>query len=184
MTRRCRSWTRGKAVSSSSHTTPAQHTQAGNTGCFRQSPEPRLVILWSSRSFYLAHLLIETFTLLPQLPFELRLKIWRHTFPGPRVVKVNSYGIVKEDGYQFHAFYSTSPIPTTLSICTGSRAEVLRLYHPSFGMRYPAIPSIIYFNYDIDMLYFEFDAYQALNSQLLILALPDRYGQIDRKSVV
>jgi hypothetical protein len=46
-------------------------------------------------------------------------------------------------------------------------------------MRYPSIPSFIYFNYDIDTLYFKFDSYQALNSQLLALALSDRYGQVD-----
>lgn len=122
---------------------------------------------------------LKEFTLFAELPLELRLKIWQHTFPGPRVVKVNSYGIVKQDGYNFHAFYSTSPIPMAMSICSESRIEALRHYHASFGMRYPSIPSIIYFNYEIDTLYFEFDSHQALNSQLLILALSDRYLQFD-----
>ena len=122
---------------------------------------------------------VKKFTLFTALPLELRLNIWKHTFPGPRVVKINSYGIAKQDGYNFHAFYSTSPIPMALSICSESRAEALRHYHASFGMRHPFIPSIIYFNYEIDTLYFEFDSHQALNSQLLILALSDRYVQFD-----
>ena len=122
---------------------------------------------------------LNNFTFFPELPFELRLKIWRQAFPGPRVVKVNSYGMVNLDGYCFHAFCSASQLPIVLSVCQESRAEALRYYHPSFGMRYPSIPSIIYFNCDIDTLYFEFDSHQALNSQLLILALSDRYRQVD-----
>lgn len=121
---------------------------------------------------------LKSFARFPDLPLELRQLIWRETFPGRRIVKINSYGTVKQNSYTFHAFFSTAPIPIALSINSESRAEALRHYHPSFGMHSAAIPSIIYFNPSLDTLYFEFDAYQALNSQLLLLALSDRYGQV------
>jgi hypothetical protein len=121
-------------------------------------PKPRIPVSTpSSQDSQLSEL--DTFTLFLDFPVELRLKTWRHAFPGPRVVKVNSYGTVKQDGYHFHAFYSTSPVPIVLSVCQESREEALRHYHPSFDMGNPSIPSIIFFNYDFDTLYSEFDSY-------------------------
>ena len=66
-----------------------------------------------------------------------------------------------------------------LSVSSESRAEALRYYHSSFGMREPVIQSIIYLNHELDTLYFEFDSHQAMNSQRLILALSDGYGPLD-----
>jgi hypothetical protein len=35
--------------------------------------------------------LLTAFTLFPELPTELQLKIWEHAIPGPRVMKIKTH---------------------------------------------------------------------------------------------
>ncbi|TVY17186.1 hypothetical protein LARI1_G003842 [Lachnellula arida] len=96
------------------------------------------------------------FTLFPQLPSELRLKIWEEMLPGPRDVEIeyhmdyatfNGKKISKFSGWTSH-----EPVPVALHICQESRQEALVHYQPSFGSYFH--PSKIYFNFSRDTLLF------------------------------
>ena len=50
---------------------------------------------------------LKNFTLFPELPVELRLEIYDHMMPGPRIVEV----LFKEDGQKY---YTDCKVPTTL----------------------------------------------------------------------
>ncbi|TGO90614.1 hypothetical protein BPOR_0057g00110 [Botrytis porri] len=75
-----------------------------------------------------------------RVPLELRLKIWRLSFPGPRSIRISLI-----EGH----FMSNTNTPTGLRICKGSRDETLRFYKLCFA----ADPSNarIYFNVDCDV---------------------------------
>jgi hypothetical protein len=59
---------------------------------------------------------LDSFTLFHQLPTELRLKIWRHALPGPRVVEIHY--IAHIDGA-----LSSIATPTVLLVCLKSNQE-------------------------------------------------------------
>lgn len=61
------------------------------------------------------------FECFPRLPIELRLKIWRHCEPGPRVIDIK----VDEN---MRRFITAARTPISLQICQESRAETLRTY--------------------------------------------------------
>jgi hypothetical protein len=70
-----------------------------------------------------------TFKLFPNLPRELRLKIWHLIFPGPRIIKnvsVNFWG--SWDGKPFSASHQRIQHPVTLFVNHESRAETLKTY--------------------------------------------------------
>ncbi|TGO24427.1 hypothetical protein BPAE_0103g00280 [Botrytis paeoniae] len=81
-----------------------------------------------------------TFHPFPRFPLELRLKLWRLSFPGPRLVRISLI-----EGH----FMSNAIIPTGLRVCKESRDETLRFYKLCFA----ADPSNarIYFNVDCDV---------------------------------
>jgi hypothetical protein len=108
-----------------------------------------------------------SFTLFPQLPFELRLKIWRHCAPPPRIVAIGyKKGSSAEKGQTFISYAgwrrpkpiplvvwtSPDPVPTTLHICHESRQEAMKSYGPSFGSVFHQ--GEIYFNFAKDTLRF------------------------------
>jgi hypothetical protein len=64
---------------------------------------------------------IDTFALFTSLPSELRIKIWQHALPGPRVVAVR-YGRVHD------RYISDAPPPALLHVCTESRHVFLSTY--------------------------------------------------------
>jgi hypothetical protein len=68
----------------------------------------------------------KSFTRFTDLPIELRLKIWRHTLPGPRNLYMK-YGKARGK------FFCPYPPPICLHICTESRAEALKYYERAFG---------------------------------------------------
>jgi hypothetical protein len=77
---------------------------------------------------------LDTFTLFPELPLEVRLRIWRDAFPGPRFVHLGPLPIDFEEPFprEYNINYSRvkyfgSP-PITLRINPESRAETLRFY--------------------------------------------------------
>ncbi|PQE29464.1 hypothetical protein CJF32_00003219 [Rutstroemia sp. NJR-2017a WRK4] len=63
---------------------------------------------------------LEQFTLFPLLPAELRLKIWRQSFPPSRTIVLTPNPSTTQA--------SSAPLPTTLSVCSESRAETLHHY--------------------------------------------------------
>lgn len=82
-----------------------------------------------------------TFHPFPRLPLELRLKIWRSSLPGPRLIRISV-----EDG----SFKSNTPHPLGLQICKESREETLRIYQLSIAVE-PS-KNHIYINTDHDGL--------------------------------
>lgn len=97
-----------------------------------------------------------TFTLFPELPSELRLKIWRFCVPGPRTVGVQ-YKMKRDyfDGkrkFNFLGWRSSDPIPVILQICHESRSEALKSCRPAFGSFFHQ-PSI-YIDFEIDAVHF------------------------------
>lgn len=94
---------------------------------------------------------MDCFELFADLPAELRLQIWRYTFPAARNVNIKM--AIKENG--FGGWVSTNASqtpPIALRICQESRQEALRHYVLSFGTA-DSSPTI-YFNFDIDTLDF------------------------------
>ncbi|KAF7952415.1 uncharacterized protein EAE97_001912 [Botrytis byssoidea] len=81
-----------------------------------------------------------TFHAFPRLPLELRLEIWRLSFPGPRLIRIFFI-----EGH----FMSNATVPPGLHVCKESRNETLRFYKLCFA----ADPSNarIYFNVDCDV---------------------------------
>jgi hypothetical protein len=65
------------------------------------------------------------FTLFPQLPIELRNKIWRHATEFPQAI--NLYGIGRWEGVK-HSVSELYNIPPVLHASSESRAEALRHY--------------------------------------------------------
>ncbi|KAF7925858.1 hypothetical protein EAE99_005893 [Botrytis elliptica] len=88
----------------------------------------------------------DTFHPFPRIPLELRLKIWRLSFPGPRLTRIFFI-----EGH----FMSNATIPTGLHVCKESRNETLRFYKLCFA----AEPSKarIYFNVDCDVPHLKAD---------------------------
>ena len=94
---------------------------------------------------------MEKFTVFPNLAVELRLKIWRSSFPGPRNVGVKIR--IKDSGFGgWIVRENTPPPPVALHVCHESREEALKYYILSFGTT--VYPPTIYFNYQIDTLCF------------------------------
>ncbi|KUJ22672.1 uncharacterized protein LY89DRAFT_307337 [Mollisia scopiformis] len=97
-----------------------------------------------------------SFTLFPELPFELRLKIWQFSVPGPRIL-----GVGHE--IQYKSFYgrllpstiewrTSDPIPSLLHVCHESRKEALKLYQRSLGV--PLKQGKNYIDFGNDTIYF------------------------------
>jgi hypothetical protein len=98
----------------------------------------------------------KTFTLFPQLPYEIRLKIWRFAIPGPRVVPLHfELRDVTSDGKpisKFSPWRSSDPVPVVLHICHDARAEALKSLGRAFGTHFHE-PQV-YVNFDIDTILF------------------------------
>jgi hypothetical protein len=94
---------------------------------------------------------MENFGMFPNLPFELRLKIWKFTFPGPRNVGIQ----IRFKDFGFGGWMSRKRTPTppvALQVCHESREEALKCYILSFGTSLH--PPTVYYNYKIDTLCF------------------------------
>ncbi|KAL5325638.1 hypothetical protein ACEPPN_006766 [Leptodophora sp. 'Broadleaf-Isolate-01'] len=83
------------------------------------------------------------FTVFPNLPSELRLKIWQQAC-FPRIVTLTYTSSTS-------SFNSKTPPPTLLSVNQESRHESLRIYTLSFGTS--SQPARTYFNSYLDTLY-------------------------------
>lgn len=91
------------------------------------------------------------FTIFHKLPRELRQQIWRETLPGPRTVEVKCN--------KGNACTSSAKIPTALHVSAEARAEAMRFYKLSFGIKadskiVDAAPRI-WFDNTIDIFYMD-----------------------------
>jgi hypothetical protein len=76
---------------------------------------------------------LTTFHLFPNLPFELRLKIWEYAISEPRTVTISCQREMLDRERRFaKAFTSSTPPPRLLHINRESRFEALSLYSPTF----------------------------------------------------
>jgi hypothetical protein len=96
-----------------------------------------------------------------RLPKELRLKIWETVTDEQRVVVIHT--LLGYPGGWIPtsvpgAFYSSTPIPAALHVCSESRKIALKRYTLSFSTRHldwnPDQPARIWFNFERDALYF------------------------------
>jgi hypothetical protein len=73
---------------------------------------------------------LDSFTLFQKLPLELRLKIWRSTFPKPRFVSLGRSCIGPSCKVCHHEVQRDqhTPLPVTLGINSESRIETLKCY--------------------------------------------------------
>jgi hypothetical protein len=70
------------------------------------------------------------FTLFPNLPPELRIKIWHFSLPGPRIIEVKPLadGPFSERAFHFNGAHP----PPVLGACRESRGIALSVYKPLF----------------------------------------------------
>jgi len=104
-----------------------------------------------------------TFTCFPQLPTELRLKIWKTALPGSRVVRIDFDNNINRNfnsgdnrhGY-CHSNRITVPIrnPVLLSVSCEARQVALEQYQPVFHAHATSKQETTYFDYENDVLYF------------------------------
>jgi len=93
------------------------------------------------------------FHLFPQLPGELRLKIWKLALSTPRVVDIDcTKQSVEGERRWVERFYSSTPQPALLHACQESRFEALstNTYLPAFTTKHS--PNVIYVSFDQDTI--------------------------------
>ncbi|KAE9381206.1 hypothetical protein N431DRAFT_424799 [Stipitochalara longipes BDJ] len=112
-----------------------------------------------------------SFTLFPDLPVEIRLKIWSFIAPSPRTVSIKYKGLsFNSIGKGFLAaagWRSPDPVPIILHICQESRTEALKSYQLAFGLYLQR--GHIYFDFSKDTLRFgnsQGDAYMTVPEML------------------
>ncbi|KAE8448349.1 hypothetical protein EG329_009593 [Mollisiaceae sp. DMI_Dod_QoI] len=97
-----------------------------------------------------------SFTNFPELPSELRLKIWEYALPGPRILGVGHktqyktiYGRAIPTIFEWR---TSDPVPSILHACHESREEALKNYRPSFGI--PLQQGKNYIDFSKETIYF------------------------------
>lgn len=115
----------------------------------------------------------KSFELFSLLPTEIRLNIWRFT-TFPRAVEIHAdktVNIARSVRLQcsFTHFRTRTQLPATFSVCRESREVVLPRYKLCFSSAIDKdqAPSAIYFNPDVDILYF--GLYQDLVSRQAVI---------------
>ena len=99
-----------------------------------------------------------TFALFPDLPSELRLKIWRFSLQ-PRLIDVRLRPAFRPNGKPLPSPEELAlpppykaPLPTAFRICRESRNEVKEFYHPFDGITFrPAAGTLV--NLELDTIY-------------------------------
>ncbi|KAE9365284.1 hypothetical protein N431DRAFT_354150 [Stipitochalara longipes BDJ] len=86
------------------------------------------------------------FSLFTSLPSELRIKIWRSSFPGPRVVPVRFQRPSSQ-------YISDSSPPSLLHVCSESRSLFLSIYTKLILS--PKYDSAVFVNFAIDTIFFD-----------------------------
>jgi hypothetical protein len=111
----------------------------------------------------------DSFILFPQLPVELRLKIWKLSLPGPRVV------LLKQDSFPpTKSFRSPAEIPVALAVCRESRQEALIFYEFAFGVH--EFPGEICFDFSIDSILLDCETIEY--EDFLFLQIADSFRKL------
>lgn len=93
----------------------------------------------------------KSFKLFPNLPPELRIKIWRIAAPEPGILSVKEgLGYTTQAGHII--LPSTRKLPVILMVNVEARYEALKVFRPFFG---PQLNKVLYFDEEHDTLYFE-----------------------------
>ena len=93
------------------------------------------------------------FLVFPELPSELRLKIWGYAISTPRTIEIScERGILATRKRYAKAFHCASPPPSVLHVCRESRFEALNVYQPLFTTKHS--PKYIYVSFDMDIIRF------------------------------
>jgi hypothetical protein len=111
---------------------------------------------------------LNTFTLFPNLPLELRLKIWSYAGDHPRTLQLTDTWDLQEQGVGIEG---NNQVPGILQACSESRQEGLKHYtactkrcawsekiHGTNGhveARTPCPDSKVYINFDVDRFYLQ-----------------------------
>jgi 2EXR family len=93
------------------------------------------------------------FPFFAKLPLELQLRIWKMTTEEHRLVLIR----IAKDEEGCSSFYSPTPIPAALHVCSESRQVAQKTYKLCFGSRTDDLKPMIYFNFDQDTLYIRGD---------------------------
>jgi hypothetical protein len=91
------------------------------------------------------------FTLFPELPLELRNKIWKYTLPGPRYIEFVSMYEAGDYPVSYPHCKDKTP-PVALHVCRESRTEALREYSELCGSCTDCPP--MYYSPKIDIFCF------------------------------
>ncbi|KAH6679628.1 hypothetical protein B0J14DRAFT_303042 [Halenospora varia] len=93
-----------------------------------------------------------SFTLFGKLPLELQTKIWKAAAEEPHIIVIHS----RPRSLKW-TFFSPTPPPAILHVCSESRRIGLQKYTPRFrnARTYSASPKMTYINFDNDILYFK-----------------------------
>ncbi len=87
-----------------------------------------------------------TFELFTQLPVELRIKVWKHTFPEPRVLSVRFNRVTSQ-------YTSTLAPPALVHVCSESRSLFLETYTKLILS--PKYDSAVFIDFARDTLFFD-----------------------------
>lgn len=91
--------------------------------------------------------MLQTFTLFPRLPTEVKFMIWQQVAKAPRLVEVR---VCKNQHNKSHSFHSD--VPAILQIDKETRAELLNKTY-SFDLVTKRSLNKVYFNFEVDILY-------------------------------
>ena len=128
------------------------------------------------------------FTLFPNLPTELRCKIWQYALPAPRVVEVKStppcsdnmelmhYG-VDYNGLTWNASCDESA-PVCFFVCHEARSEVSKKYKKVQGTE-PGTPAV-YCDLERDFIFFSFSHFHRHHAMRTLLKGTDPERKIKR----
>ena len=89
---------------------------------------------------------LQSFTIFEKLPLELRIKIWKFTLPGPRVVSLRFNRGAKQ-------YTSSTTPPILLRTCPESRAVALETY--TILILAPKYPSSVFVDFALDTVFFD-----------------------------
>jgi hypothetical protein len=92
------------------------------------------------------------FTLFPKFPKELRLKIWKHSLPGPRIIQIDyNYndgpGLIDHD----HHVKCRAKCPAMLHVNSEAREVAQKIYKPLFAQD---LGHPVFFDLENDFAYF------------------------------
>lgn len=115
------------------------------------------------------------FTLFPQLPPELRCKIWKFAIPAPKRVEIRF--ITRSEGNKTYYWkvlckYGSTDAPVGLSICREARVETLKVYREIQPGRQS--DAAIFFDFEHDLVYFPFSGRARLLEQCMAEIDPER----------